>query len=39
LRRAERLGASYRSQARHPGRPPLCDEIRERLSASPVRYP
>ena len=32
LDRAEALAGEYRSLKRHPGRPPLCDELRARLS-------
>jgi hypothetical protein len=31
LREAEGVASEYRSQSRHPGRPPLADVIRERL--------
>jgi hypothetical protein len=31
LDRAEELAGEYRSQSRHPGRPPLADMLRERL--------
>src|SRR5262245_22482843 len=32
LGRAESIAAEYRSTSRHPGRPPILDEIRQRLS-------
>ena len=33
LRRAANLAHSYRDQRRHPGRPPILDELRRKLAA------